>query len=190
MAGFGLRIAKSQGMEGFTGNSQQFPLDPAYADKIFVGDPVILNGGNVESVANAAGPVTAAPILGVFSGWEETSPVAAYGSDSNGFNRYWTGASGAKAPVATVILPPHSLFWIAGDAGQAWDATLVGGRLGLQYAAGSDQFGDSRVTAITQAGGPLQLHRLVTQPGNAWGNANPLLEVSVVLHQGTAADAA
>jgi hypothetical protein len=195
MAGFGLRIAKSQGMEGFTGNTSNFPIDTATVTPIFVGDPVILsNGAIVDAAGGNPGLLAAAPILGVFAGWEDTGPTAEYGVSEGPYKRHWSAASGASAnkPQAKVAMPPHSLFWAKGDATIDWSSAFAPGmRAGIFYAAGSAQFGDSRVTIAPQASGPLQIHRLVDMPGNTIGNTTePVFECTILLQQGTASDAA
>jgi len=178
MAGFGLRLGRSQGMEGYTGNLNEFLIDPATADAIFTGDPVVLNGGYVE----ASGTTTAA-ILGVFFGCRYV--------DTNGdyeFRNYWDGNTGRSDIVAHIAMPAHSMFHVKLSA-PASQATAVGAPAALTAAAGSVPYGDSRYVA-TLGAGPLVIHRLVNLPGNAWTNAEPIVEVSVALQQGTASDAA
>ena len=61
MAGFGLRYGRSQGMDGYTSNLIEFPIDPSNTNTMFKGDAVILNGGFVEEVSgNTPGAVAAA----------------------------------------------------------------------------------------------------------------------------------
>lgn len=192
MAGFGLRAAKSQGMEGFTGNAQHFPIDPSNTSPIFVGDPVILNGGNVEAVVTGTGATT--PLLGVFSGWKSDDNEATYGGAKGPYGRYWSGAPipGATSIMAVVNLPPHSLFHVRGNA--AWaQATMAGAQFALVDPAttpGNAQYGDSRMVldlaAGPSAGASIMVHRLVDDSVAA----EPVVEVSILLQQLTAADAA
>lgn len=180
MAGFGLRLARSQGMEGFTGNLFEFTIDAANANAIFTGDPVVLNGGNVEVAAAGANP-----ILGVFMGCRYVDNDGDYD-----FKRFWDGATGRSDIKAHVAMPPHSMFWIKGDAGVDFQpATSVGAAHPLVLAAGSTQYGDSRAALGAPGAGPLIVHRIVELPNNVWGTDEPILEVSVNLHQGTFADA-
>ena len=187
MAGFGLRIAKSQGMEGYSGNTSNFPLSTSNTNPIFVGDPVVLNGGYCE-----AATVVANPILGVFLGWEDTGVEAPYGSKGQPFNRNWTAADGARSnsPMAKVAIPPHGMFWVKGEAGVDFQpATSIGAAHPFVINAGDAFYGDSRWTLGAPAAGPCVVHRLVDMPGNAWGTGEPILEVTVNLQQGTFADA-
>lgn len=187
MSGFGLRIAGSMGLEGFSGNTASFPIDTANTNPMFVGDPVILNGGAVE-----AATVASAAILGIFLGWEDKGPVGVYGQKGRAFNRYWSAADGAiaNAPKAKVALPPHSRFWIKGESGVTFaEATSVGAAHPFVINAGNAQFGDSRWTIGAPGAGPLIVHGLVETPGNAWGDTEPLLEVSIALQTLTFADA-
>jgi len=187
MSGFGLRIARSQGMDGYTGNFNEFNIAPANTSKIHTGDPVVMNGGFVEEFSgNSAGAVAAAPIVGVFQGCRYV--------DSNGdyvFRNMWDGGAGRSDAIAHIAMPPHSLFYIKGDNGVAFTQADVGTRRAMVYAAGSDIYGDSRVTlGAVSATGPVAIQRLAPLPGNAWTNAEPIIEVAVIAQSMTAADAA
>jgi hypothetical protein len=185
MAGFGLRIARSMGMEGFTGNTFEFPIADGNTASIFHGDPVVLNAGFLEEFSgNTPGDVAAAPILGSFAGCRF---VAANGDYE--FERYWDGGAGRSEIYGMVSMPAHSRFYVRAGAGLT--QASVGSRFLLNYAAGSTAYGDSRVTlGAADAGGPVQLHRLAPLPNNDWADDEPIVEVSVVLHQGSAADSA
>ena len=178
MAGFGLRLGRSQGMEGYTGNTFDFPIDPATADAIFTGDPVVLSGGYVE----ASGTTTAA-ILGVFNGCKYVDNDGSYE-----FRSFWDGNTGRSEVMASICMPGSSMFHVK-LAAPSSQAAAVGNTAALTAAAGNAQYGDSRYVA-TLGAGPLVIHRLAPLPGNAWTNAQPIVEVSVALQQGTASDAA
>ncbi len=187
MAGFGLRIAKSQGMEGFTGNTQNFPLSTSNTNPIFVGDPVVLSGGFVIAATG-----TATAILGAFMGWEDMGVETPYGVKGRQFNRYWSATSGGTAdtPVAKIAMPPHGLFWVKGDSGVTFAAaTSIGAAHPFVINAGNAQYGDSRVALGAPGAGALIVHRLVDIPGNTWGDTEPLLEVSANLQTATFASA-
>ena len=187
MAGFGLRIARSMGMEGFTGNTFEYPIAPANTNLIFHGDPVILNAGFLEEASgNTPGAIADAPIMGVFSGCRY---VAANGDYE--FERYWNGAAGSSEIWGSISMPAHSRFYVKGTAGTDYQQANVGSRYTLVNAAGSAPYGDSRASlGVVSATGPVQLHGLAPLPGNVWGTDEPILEISVVVQQGSAADSA
>lgn len=187
MAGFGLRIAKSQGMEGFTGNTSNFPISTSNTNPMFVGDPVVLSGGFCQ-----AATVAANPILGVFLGWEDEGVEAPYGSKGQPFNRNWTATDGARAnsPSAKVAIPSHAMFWIKGESGVNFAAaTSIGAAHPFVINAGDAAYGDSRWTLGAPGPGACIVHRLVDMPGNSWGTGGPILEVSVNLQTVTFASA-
>lgn len=180
MAGFGLRLARSQGMEGYSGSLNEFDIDPSNTDAIFTGDPVVLSGGFVVAATNAA-----TAILGIFMGCQY------HDADGNvQFKNRWDGAAGSSDIRASIAMPPHGLCWIKGEAGVDFQpATSIGAAHPFVINAGNAQYGDSRWTIGGPAAGPMIVHRLVDLPGNAWGTDEPILEVSVNLQQGTFAAA-
>lgn len=181
MAGFGLRLARSQGMEGFTGSLIEFDIDPTNANAIFTGDPVVLNGGYLVAATSAS-----AAILGIFMGCKY--------HDNDGdveFKNRWDGGTGRSMIKAHVAMPPHGMCWIKGEAGVDFQqATSVGAAHPFVINAGNNAYGDSRWTLGAPGAGPVVVHRLVDLPGNNWGTDEPILEVSVNLQQGTFNDAA
>lgn len=192
MAGFGLRLGRSQGMEGFTGNHFEYLIDPANTNLIFTGDPVLLNAGYIEEASgNTQGNITpSAPLTGVFAGCRYV--------DQNGdyqYRQYWDGAAGRSDVYAYVAHPAHTFFHVRGQAGTNFNQTDVGTRFELFYNPGEVATGDSRVT-LGQAApttGSVVLRGLADIPGNAWaadGGTETIMEVSFVLQQITAADAA
>lgn len=186
MAGFGFKLGRSQGMEGFTGNLNEFPIDPADTNSIFTGDPVILTAAGVvtEASGNSAGDLAAAPVLGIFMGCRYVDVDGDYE-----FRNFWDGNTGRSNVVAHVALPPHQLYYVKMTA--AATQAAVGTRRLINYAAGSTQYGDSRVRlGAVNAAGPFLIHRLAPLPGNAWTNAEPIVEAACVAQQGTFASAA
>lgn len=181
MAGFGLRLARSQGMEGFSGNLNEFDVSPSNTNAIFTGDPVILNAGYLTAATS-----TSAAILGVFMGCQYV--------DSNGdvvFRNQWDGGAGRTNIRASVAMPPSSMFWVRGNAGVNFQqATSVGAAHPFVIAAGNTKYGDSRWSLGAPGAGPVRVHRLVDLPGNAWGTGGPILEVSVTLQTVTFSSAA
>lgn len=184
----GLRIAKSQGMEGYTGNTNNFPIALTNTSPMFMGDPVVLAAGAVQ-----AATVAANAIAGVFMGWEDHGVEVDYGQRGQPFNRMWTATDGARAkkPFAKIATPPHGMFWIYGEPGVDFQPdTSIGFAHPFTLNAGDAMYGDSRVTLAAPGAGPVIVHRIVEQPGNVWGTAGPLLEVSVNLQTLTFADVA
>ena len=180
MAGNGLRTARSQGMEGYTGNQAEFSIDPSNANAIFTGDPVVLSGGNI-----VAATVAANPILGIFMGCRY--------EDSDGsvkWKNQWDGNTGRTNVRAIVSMPQNSMCWIKGEAGVNFQpATSIGAAHPFDINSGNPATGDSGFALAAPGAGPVVVHRLADIPGNAWGTGEPILEVSVNLLQGTFADA-
>ena len=192
MAGFGLRQGRSQGMDGYTGNLIEFPIDPANTNPMFRGDPVVLDAaGFVEEASGATPGTVTGPILGTFAGWRDKASEARIGGNDNPFAPYWSGAPNITAPVAHVVMPPHTLFYVKGDSTIDWTAEVIGGsRRDFIYAAGDPRTADSRVTlGAATATGAMLVQRLADMPGNALSNDEPIFEVAVVAQQATFADA-
>jgi len=192
MAGFGLRSGRSQGMDGYTGNLAEFPIDPANTNTIFTGDVVVLSSGFVEEASgNTPGAIAAGPILGVFQGWRDKASKAVMGARNIAFGQYWSGAAGPIEPVASVSLPPHSTFHVRGAAGTTYTQASIGARYLLTYAAGDPNTGMSAVSlGAANAAGPVRILRLVDLPNNTFGSVEPIFEVSVIAQSATAADVA
>ena len=187
MAGFGLRLVKSMGMEGTTGNLIEFDIDPDNTNPIFTGDPVLLNGGFVEEVSGGGSTADyAGPVLGVFMGCRYAAADGDYE-----FKNQWNGQAGASDVRAHIAIPAGALFWVKEAAGSSLPRTAIGNRYGLAYNAGSAAYGDSRFTlgAANVAGG-VQLLRPAPLPGNVIGSGETIWEVNVIASQGYAADAA
>lgn len=185
MPGFGLRLARQQGMEGYSGNLTEFWIDPTNTAPIFTGDPVVLNGGFIEEASGAADNDDF-DILGVFAGCHFTDV-----DGSKRFRQYWDGGAGRSNIRASIILPGGQLFYIKGRAGTTYvAATAIGARFGIDYTAGSTVYGDSRITlgaAAAPVTGPLVVHRVVDLPGNVIGGVQPVFEVAIIRQQLTAA---
>ena len=181
MAGFGLKILRSRGMEGYFGNQNAFDIASGNTGPIFTGDLVRLNGGFIVEATGAANSNDFSP-LGVFLGCKY--------EDADGsfvFRRFWDGAPNRANIQAFVAVPEGVTFLIKGDpAGNYTQANTIGARFGVTYAAGSAVYGDSRVRLGTTAAatGPLIVHRLVEAPRNAFNVAEPLFEVSIARTQG------
>lgn len=182
MAGFGIRLVRSAGMEGITGNLNDFAIDPANTNPIFTGDPVLIGATGFAQEATGGANNNDFDIWGVFMG---CSYVDAEGSIR--FRHFWNGVAGSTEVRAHVAMPPHSVFYIKGTAGTTYTrAGTVGKRFGVVYAAGSTLYGDSRISlgTATAATGPLVVHRLADLPGNTFDIDEPVFEVSVVRQQG------
>lgn len=184
MAGFGLKLGRSQGMEGYTGNTFEFPINPANTDAIFTGDVVVLNGGYVEEASgNTPGAIDAA-ILGVFNGCRYVDADGSYE-----FRNQWDGGAGRSNAMAIVTMPAHSTF--LAKMGAPATVAAIGTRRLLTYAAGSVAYGDSRVTVgAVDASGPVVILGLAPLPGNDWTDAEPIVEVAIVRQAATFSDLA
>ena len=184
MAGNGLRQGRSQGMDGYTGNLTEFPIDPANTVDIPNGDPVVITGGFVAALA--AGAHTG-PIAGVFQGYRDAAAEAVIGGNKNPFSPAYPANAGAVNPIAAVALPQSSFFYIKRGAVALTQAN-VGTRYGINVVAGVN--GQSRTElGAASATGALILQRLAPLPGNEWADADAVVEVSVVAQSMTAADA-
>ena len=181
MAGFGLKIIRSRGMEGYFGNQTEYDISPANTGAIFAGDLVRLNGGFIVEATGAANNDDFSP-LGVFLGCRY---VASDGSFE--YKRFWDGGAGRTDIRAMVAVPDGVTFLIKGNPGGTYtQANTIGARFGVTYAAGSTVYGDSRVRLGTASAGtgPLLVHRLVDAPRNAFGVSEPLFEVTFARTQG------
>lgn len=189
MAGNGLRLARSQGGEGYSGNLTEFSISPSNTGAIYTGDIVLLGSNGFIDEASGRSSSNDFSTTGVFMG------VRYQGSDgSYVFRNYWDGGVGRSNIVASVALPINGLFYIKGTAGQTYTQADIGTRKGIVYAAGNAQYGDSRISlgaaGATVATGPLYVHRLAPLPGNTFASAEPVFEVSVVRSAASAIDAA
>jgi hypothetical protein len=179
MAGFGLKILRSSGPDGYTGNSAEFPISPSNTGKIFTGDAVRLSSGFVIEATGGADNDDFT-ILGVFQGVRYVDVDGSFV-----FKKYWDGVAGRTDIRAMVALPEGATFLIKGMVGATYTQANIGSRYGLDYTIGSEVYGDSRVRLAAAAAGtgPLLLQRLVRAPRNAFNSVEPLFEVSVVRRQ-------
>ena len=175
MAGFGLRLGRSAGMEGYTGNTIEFPISASYTGKIYTGDAVKLASGLVEEATGNSG-THAGPILGIFAGCSYTEA-----DGSIEFKNQWDGGAGRSNINAIVAIPPHGIVIIREEAGTNLTQANVGSRYGILYAAGDAATGDSRcVLGATSATGALRLVRRAPIAGNpALGAGEVTWEVSI-----------
>lgn len=182
MAGFGLKIVRSQGPEGYVGNTAEYEIDPTNTSSIFTGDPVKLDANGFVIEATGAAANDSFDILGVFVGCQYVGADGSYR-----FRNRWDGAPGGSLIRAMVALPPVGMFAIRGAAGTNYTrANTVGERYGMIYGAGSTIYGDSRSTlaAAAAATGPLLIHGLAQIPGNVYGNGAPTFICSIARPQG------
>jgi len=188
MAGMGLRLAQSQGMEGSTGNLHEFAISPSETTAIFSGDVVALNAAGFIEEASGATDNNDFDILGVFAGCKYVDVDGSFK-----FSSFWDGNSGRTEIKAQVIMPVGAQFLVRGHAsGTYTQANTVGHRFGIDYTAGSTVYGDSRITLSQSAAatGPLLVHRLApltTEPANTWSSAEPWFIATVVRPQGNIA---
>ena len=183
MAGIGMMLVRSQGMEGSTGNLAEFLISPDYAGLIAWNDPVRLNAGFVEEATGHADN-NDVEVLGVFHG------VQYVGADGGfHFDRVWDGGAGRSNIRASIALPTGQFFHIKGKAGVVYTQAAIGARYGFDYAPADLMYGISRTAlgAAPAATGPLKVVRFIptaTAPGI--GDDEPTFEVSLVRQQLTA----
>jgi len=177
MAGYGLRLVRTPGVEGFTGNLNEYDISPPYTSKMHTGDPVTFASGYINRAVTADS--VNFEIAGVFAGCRYT--------DSDGsikFKPYWDGVASRTNIKAMVIAPFAAMFWIKGETGQTYTQADIGTQMGVNYAAGNDTYGDSRITLSNASSaastGPLFVHRLADLPGMTIGQDEPVFEVSIV----------
>jgi hypothetical protein len=189
MAGFGLRLVRSQGMEGYSGNLFEYPISPANTSPIFTGDVVALSAGFVrEATLGGTADQNNIGILGVFAGCRYVDDDGSYV-----FKNQWNGGAGRSEIFGHIAIPPVGLFFIRGAAGQVYTQADIGVRKGVLWNAGSVKYGDSRLTlgaaGANVATGPLFVHRLAQLPGNTFASPEPIFEVSVIRQQGLGTEA-
>jgi hypothetical protein len=190
MAGFGLKLSESQGMAGFTGNSNEFAINPTNTSPIFPGDPVIMNASGYIEEATGGADSDDFTIFGIFSGWRDAAPATVKGQMNSGYSPVWTGAAGFTDPRAIVSLPVGSMVRVQGALGGGYSQTNTIGKLfGMDYILGDSTFGESRSVLGSPAAGvatmPLLVHRLAEDPGNGWSSDQPIFIATVVRQQGT-----
>lgn len=164
MAGF--RFARTQGQEGSSGNLREFAIAPGNTTKIYAGDLVTLNAGNVQ-VSNGA---AAADILGIFAGCKFVDV-----DGSVKYSRYWDGAAGRSEIRAMIsVVPAGSTLLVKGLAGSNYTQADIGTRKpAATGVAGNDATGDSGQTlgaaGATVANAPLVvLAEIDMADGNRW----------------------
>ena len=145
-------------------------IDPSYTTKIFRGDPVRLNAGNIEKGTNA-GTDTA----GVFKG---VSYINAKGKYE--FSPYWTGEADATEIKALIYNDPGVIYEI-----QATNSTLanLGSAFDLTLVDGESTIGQSKTVLDTTGttGASYKIIGLSKRPGNDWGD-NVKVLVKIINH--------
>lgn len=180
MPGMGFRLARSQGMEGSTGNLHDFPINPANANPIFRGDLVTLTGGYAAEATGGASS-NAFDILGIFWGCKFVGADGGFH-----YEHLWDGRTGAANIFAQVaVMPAGATMLVRGTDGQPYTNGDIGTRKGVVYAAGNVAQGQSRMTlgaaGATVAGAPLRVLRQVDLPDGIPDPAlAPWFEVAVI----------
>lgn len=165
-----------------------FPIANGYSSNIFQGDPVTLNGGSIVLATNSTKPI------GVFLGCVYAdaqgsivdSPYFPSGTTSDADTILDDGIS--TQPLARVAVDPKQVYVAKAD--EALTAAALGEvRAAANIGTGSTATGRSTVvvdSSNTPAADTDALFRIVglyNVPGNAWTNAEPLVEV-VLENQG------
>ena len=168
---FGLRLGATRNMSQNTGgNAGWQQIDPSNATAIYRGDPVTFNSGFLERAA-AAGP-----FQGVFDGCRYV--------DSDGsivYRSYWDGNSGRSDIQAYVLFAEDLLFLIRTDDSEGnVDQSFIGTRRNVILNAGSNLYGDSRVSlGSADVAGVCFVEGRHEISGNEFGQPGVILEVSV-----------
>lgn len=178
MAGMGFRLARSQGMEGSTGNLNEFPIATGYTTAIYRGDLVTLNAGNIEKSTGAAG----AKVLGIFWGCKFTN---ANGDVEHA--QMWTGAAGRSGITAQIaVMPAGATMLVKGADGATYTAADIGTRKIANVTGGGDaRTGMSRAVlgppGATVATAPLVvLGRVDFADGENWFEVSLAGDASVL----------
>lgn len=159
-----------------TGNSQ-YRIGNAQSGNIFYGDMVKLDGGVIKAIAT-----TTDWAVGVFQGCEYIDSVTKQPVFSNYFPSGVSSAVGQ--PKAFVVDDPAATYIVQADAAVTvadinvnFDVTLGAG----STVTGISGFGidaSSRVATTAM----VRVLDIWTEPGNAFGDANPKVEVRIVQH--------
>lgn len=186
MAGNGLRLVMSQGMEGFTGNLREFDIDPTNTGAIYYGDVVAWAASGFVAEATGATDNDDFDILGIFMGCRYV--------DTDGsiqYSKHWDGGANRSDIRAHVAMPAGCMITIKGDAtGTYTKANTEGHRFGIDYAAGSAVTGVSAVNlgAAADSAGPILIHGLHSGVvGNSYSSDEPVFIGTIVRPQGAPA---
>jgi hypothetical protein len=174
----GLVPARMRGSGANSGGTTRYRIANTFGSSIFSGDVVKLgSSGTVEVITT-----TTDHVLGTFQGCEYVDPV----SRQPIFGRYWPASTSSVdgTPFAIVNDDPATTYLIQADA------TVSLGDVGINYTvtlgAGSTMTGRSgfglKVAGRATASAMLQVIGLSNVPDNAFGDANPKVEVRLVQH--------
>lgn len=159
-----------------TGNSQ-YRIGNAQSGNIFYGDMVKLDGGVIKAIAT-----TTDYAVGVFQGCEYIDPTTKQPVFSNYFPSGVSSAVGQpKAfvvddPAATYIVQADAAVTV-GDINLNFDVTLGAG----SAVTGISGFGIDASSRV-QTTAMVRVLDVYGEPGNAFGDANPKVEVRIVQH--------
>ena len=159
-----------------TGNSQ-YRIGNAQSGNIFSGDLVKLDGGVIKAIAT-----TTDYAVGVFQGCNYIDSVTKQPVYSN---YYPSGVSSAVGqPTAFVVDDPAATYLVHADASVSigdinlnFDVTLGAG----STVTGISGFGII-ATSRVQTTAMVRVLDSYGEPGNAFGDANPKVEVRIVQH--------
>jgi hypothetical protein len=163
-------LSPSHNMSAGCQVTNEYPIAPANNTPIYLGDPVVLNAGNVEQAAGAG--VTN---IGVFAGCQYLN---AKGEIT--YSKFWTGEAGATKIKALVWDDPDQVFSI-----QTTTATKsqVGSAFDLSIVAGVPTIGLSKTVLDTaaQVGSAYKIVGFVNRDDNVEG-AHAEVDVIAVKH--------
>jgi hypothetical protein len=159
-----------------TGTSR-YRVANAFGSDIFYGDLVKLDGGYIEPITSAGSYST-----GAFQGCEYIDPVSKQPTFSNYFP---SGVSSAVGDVTAFVVDDPAATYIVqadasvsvGDINLNFDVTLGGG----STVTGISGFGII-ATSRQETTGMVRILDIYDEPGNAFSDANPKVEVRIVQH--------
>lgn len=174
----GYSAARKTGGAYNAGGQSFYRINNGTTQDIFKGDDVKVTLGYIQR-CSAVGDFA----LGVFDGCEYIDPI----SKRPVYSEFWssaTSAGGDGIVQAAVLDDPGQTFYIQADASVT--VQDVGYNFDLTIGAGSTNTGrsgfglkaTSRATTIKRC----RLIGIKKVPGNAFGDANPIVEVKIIAH--------
>lgn len=179
----------------WTGQTNEYPIQDAYATTIYYGDPVYLATDGTIIRAVLGTPFTT-PLLGIFVGVKYKSTTAAQTNQGlQSYSKYWPGATDLPTGMvayAQIVDDPNVLFdvQLAGAGSDAVLFTALNKNAGsLAATTGSTLTGESNAAidyATAAAANPtysFKIVRFTPQPGNPIppGNAGTVAYPNVLV---------
>lgn len=181
----GLKPLRMRGGAPYNGAVNEYTVSNGYDANIFMGDVVHLSGGYVRVVS-----VSTDFAIGVFAGCKYVDPTTKKVVHSPYFPANTSAATGV---TALVVDDPNVTFQVQAD-GVVSIGDLGAANYEVTMGAGSTTTGNSGFgLKVASRGTTTKLLRpiaVVPIPGNAQGDATPVVEVIIVQHNHTRVSAA